>query len=79
MRNTLVCIVIAVNVAAVNLIAILANVFDLVGMGWIAAGWLVVVSGTFAAMTSSCRSARCRIMCSIGVFIGIIVNGKKEL
>ena len=68
MRNFFVFIVIAVNAAVVNLIAILANVFDCMGMGWIAAGFLFVVSVAVAATTSRCRSAICRVVFGICIF-----------
>ena len=68
MRNIYACIVIAVNVSVVNLIAILVNVFDCLGMDWIAGGFLVVVSVAFALMTSRGRSAIWRVMFGVCIF-----------
>lgn len=48
MRNTvIVCEVIAINITIANLFAIIANRFDILGLGWIA-GCLIVVTSAVA-------------------------------
>ena len=48
MRNTVIaCEVIAINITIANLFAIIANRFDILGLGWIA-GCLIVVTSAVA-------------------------------